>query len=367
MPDKSPQSAIEVHGLSELPSSLNCRGSPPTIRAGRVSSAFTSRHPARSTLRRCWEVTRVVGRIVRIQTTVSAGTRRRIPSRLPLAGRAWYSWKRNPSLAVVRRSRRHGRSADSRDGDLSFERRVARELAAVLRAVFCADEPGKFVRLCALPRTQRHGGRPAFSRAAAGTLESRRDAARRCCLSLAASSTALCHDWSKGPILWPASTYTLTIDGKWPDAEGRPLKESVRKSFRAVAAEAGRPDPSNWKIEPPAAGSRNPLVVRFPKPLDRAMLERVLRVCPLGTGWSVAACRMNSPVRSKSPTKRRAGASRRETLGLPAVTLSWFPRSWKTGRGNSIRLPFEVDLNRPQPARPSSAVVQIEFTVRGRP
>jgi hypothetical protein len=171
----------------------------------------------------------------------------------------------------------------------------------------------------------------------------------------------------QGPILVAGRTYTLCIDGKWPDAEGRPLKESVRKSFRAVAAEDGRPDPSSWKIESPAAGSCDPLVVRFPKPLDRAMLERVLRVCPLGAG-------------------RETVATLNELVGAVAVAdeetrWSFTPHdAWSAGRyalvvstiledraGNSIRLPFEVDLNRPQPARPTSAVVQIEFTVRARP
>jgi hypothetical protein len=35
--------------------------------------------------------------------------------------------------------------------------------------------------------------------------------------------------------------------------------------------------------------------------------------------------------------------------------------------GNSIGRPFEVDLNRPQPAQTASAFVQIEFNVRERP
>jgi hypothetical protein len=171
----------------------------------------------------------------------------------------------------------------------------------------------------------------------------------------------------EGPILTAGRTYTLTIDGKWPDAQGRPLKESVHKSFRAVSAEATQPDPHRWKIEPPAAGSRDPLVVHFPKPLDRAMLERVLRVCRLGSGGESAA-------------------AQNELAGVVEVAdeetrWSFTPRDrWPAGRyalvvstvledraGNSIRLPFEVDLNRTQPARPSSAVVHIEFTVRGRP
>ena len=37
-------------------------------------------------------------------------------------------------------------------------------------------------------------------------------------------------------------------------------------------------DPAQWKIEPPPAGGNAVLVVRFPTPLDRAMLERVMWV-----------------------------------------------------------------------------------------
>jgi hypothetical protein len=168
----------------------------------------------------------------------------------------------------------------------------------------------------------------------------------------------------QGPILVAGRTYSLSIDGKWPDAAGRPLKEPVRKSFRAVAAEADRPDPSTWKIESPTVGSRGRLVVRFPKPLDRAMLERVLRVCPLA---------------ESAVTKNELAGG--VEVADEETRWSFTPRDpWSAGRyalvvstiledraGNSIRLPFEVDLNRPQPTRPSSAVVQIEFTVRARP
>jgi hypothetical protein len=171
----------------------------------------------------------------------------------------------------------------------------------------------------------------------------------------------------EGTILTAGHSYTLTIDGKWPDADGRPLKESARKSFRAVAADAARPDPGTWKIEPPAAGSRDPFVVRFPKPLDRAMLERVLRVCPLGSG-GVSAAAQNELAGAvevvDQETRWSFTPSERWSAGRYALVVSTI---LEDRAGNSIRLPFEVDLNRPQPAKPSSAVVQIEFTVRGRP
>src|SRR5262249_22750968 len=81
-----------------------------------------------------------------------------------------------------------------------------------------------------------------------------------------------------GPVLEEGKDYTLVIETNWIDADGNPLKESFRKSFRA-----GPPDDNpiylkKWKLEPPAAGSLNPLRVIFPKPLDHALLERVIVV-----------------------------------------------------------------------------------------
>jgi hypothetical protein len=35
--------------------------------------------------------------------------------------------------------------------------------------------------------------------------------------------------------------------------------------------------------------------------------------------------------------------------------------------GNSVRLPFEVDLNRPRAVKPTGANVEVEFTVGRKP
>jgi hypothetical protein len=170
-----------------------------------------------------------------------------------------------------------------------------------------------------------------------------------------------------GPILSAGRSYTLTVDAKWPDAEGRPLKDSARKAFRAVKADATQPDPRSWKIEPPRAGSRESLSVRFRKPLDQAMLQHMLRVLYLG------AARGPTPVRTEV-----VGAVR---IADEEKLWTFEPRDpWPSGRyalaastkledaaGNSIGRPFEVDLNRSQPAKRAAAAVQIEFHVRERP
>jgi hypothetical protein len=82
----------------------------------------------------------------------------------------------------------------------------------------------------------------------------------------------------QGPILVRGKSYTFLISRKLLDAEGNPLREEYRKSFRVDPPDTQPPDPKRWKIMPPDAGSTEPLSITFDEPLDRAMLERVLCV-----------------------------------------------------------------------------------------
>src|SRR5581483_747984 len=59
-----------------------------------------------------------------------------------------------------------------------------------------------------------------------------------------------------GPVLEEGKSYTLVIDRDWKDAEGEALKESFKKTFRAVAADETPPEPKTWRLEAPAAGGR---------------------------------------------------------------------------------------------------------------
>jgi hypothetical protein len=132
----------------------------------------------------------------------------------------------------------------------------------------------------------------------------------------------------------------LIVDSKWPDAQGRPLREGLRKTFHVVAADRTQPDPHRWEIRAPFAGSRDPVVVTFPKPLDYGMLHRVLGV---------------------ASTREGAGGETQSILGDVRVSeqekrWSFQPHeAWKTGHyqlmvsgaledpaGNSIDRPFEV-------------------------
>jgi hypothetical protein len=72
--------------------------------------------------------------------------------------------------------------------------------------------------------------------------------------------------------------YTLVVDHEWRDGAGLPLKETFQRTFRAGPADMRPLDPARWRFKEPGAGSREPLTVTFPEPLDHGLLMRALGV-----------------------------------------------------------------------------------------
>jgi hypothetical protein len=159
-----------------------------------------------------------------------------------------------------------------------------------------------------------------------------------------------------GPALVEGKQYTLVIDRGWEDASGNALKETYRKAFRVTAPQYTPPDPKEWKIEAPAADAVGPLTVCFRRPLDHALLERLLWV---------------------------TGANGKRVPGTVAVIdeetrWQFTPRQpWRAGRydlvvdtsledlaGNSVGRPFEVDLFRPIERTIKTKTVRRSFEVK---
>jgi hypothetical protein len=63
-----------------------------------------------------------------------------------------------------------------------------------------------------------------------------------------------------------------------PTARRARFAADFRREYRVVPAIERPLDPAAWRITPPAAGSRDPLVVEFPWPLDRGLAQRTLGV-----------------------------------------------------------------------------------------
>ena len=81
-----------------------------------------------------------------------------------------------------------------------------------------------------------------------------------------------------GPPIAEGKQYTLLVDRRWQDARGVPLAEDFRKAFRGGPADRTPPDPKTWRVTAPKAGSSADLVIDFPKPMDFALLQRMIEV-----------------------------------------------------------------------------------------
>jgi hypothetical protein len=85
-----------------------------------------------------------------------------------------------------------------------------------------------------------------------------------------------------GRPLRAGSKYTLIIRKEWLDAEGTPLRSEFRHDFRVSRADERALRTADWRIVPPAPGSRDALAITFPKPLDRGLLQRTIAVARNG-------------------------------------------------------------------------------------
>jgi hypothetical protein len=155
-----------------------------------------------------------------------------------------------------------------------------------------------------------------------------------------------------GPPLVAGRRYTLVVDPAWKDADGAPLSAGFGKDFAVGPAVRLPVLPGEWRLTPPQAGTRQPLVVAFPRPLDAALLQHALAV------------------KAGAPIEGVVAVSDQETRW--AFTPA---QPWQAGRytltvdawledlaGNRVGRVFDVDTSRPAPAPTPLA---LSFTVAG--
>jgi hypothetical protein len=71
---------------------------------------------------------------------------------------------------------------------------------------------------------------------------------------------------------------TIVVKKQWPDAHGVPLASEFRHRYRVGPPDEGALHTAEWRIAPPSAGTREPVTVTFPRPLDYGLLQRSLTV-----------------------------------------------------------------------------------------
>ncbi|VTS02157.1 Uncharacterized protein OS=Singulisphaera acidiphila (strain ATCC BAA-1392 / DSM 18658 / VKM B-2454 / MOB10) GN=Sinac_5380 PE=4 SV=1 [Gemmata massiliana] len=159
-----------------------------------------------------------------------------------------------------------------------------------------------------------------------------------------------------GPILEEGHRYTFEVDANWLDLDGRPLTAAHKKTFDVLAPDDQPVWPEDWSIVAPRARSDAPLVVKLAKPLDRALLGRMLWVT-------------DSDGKNVEGTLTVGGGERVVTF---APKNPWARGGYKLVAdarledvcGNRVGEPFELDVLKPIPLRPVTKIAERPFTVK---
>jgi hypothetical protein len=160
---------------------------------------------------------------------------------------------------------------------------------------------------------------------------------------------------SMGPPIVDGRRYTLVIDGDWPDATGLPMTGTFRKVFRGGPAVREPPDPKSWKVAAPAANSRDALVVSFGRPMNYALLQRMLKVS--GPRGEVAG----------AIGVEREESEWRFTPGSPWAAGQYkliIDTSLEDLAGNKIGQPFDIDVFDRVTERITTTATSVVFEIR---
>jgi hypothetical protein len=137
-----------------------------------------------------------------------------------------------------------------------------------------------------------------------------------------------------GRALVPGHRFTLAVDPKWRDANSQPLASAFQHTFSVGPADMAPLRLEDWRIQAPLKGTRDPVIVTFPKPLDHGLLQRAL-------GVAAGSTALDGDI--------TIGAGETEWRFTPKD--AWTPRRYdlvvlsilEDPMGNKIGRPFDVD------------------------
>ena len=157
----------------------------------------------------------------------------------------------------------------------------------------------------------------------------------------------------RGRALVAGRRYSIEVAQEWRDAAGRPLVASFRREFAAGPAIEQPMRVEDWRPASVRAATRDPLVVTFPWPIDRALAERSLSVS-MADGTAIAgqgSVRDGDLQWSFTPASAWTAGEYR----LSALPVLEDPS------GNQIGRAFEVDMKKDAP--PVEAKRSLAFRV----
>ena len=154
-----------------------------------------------------------------------------------------------------------------------------------------------------------------------------------------------------GPALAEGKTYALKINSSWLDATGTPLKKSFEKRFRVIGPDREAPKLAEWEMAAPKAGTRGPLKVTFPDPMDHALALRMIVVEGID-----GEARLSEGERVWMFTPQEPWEAGRHKLQVQTTIEDL--------AGNNIGKPFEVDLFSGVEKRVVREVVERIFEVK---
>lgn len=159
-----------------------------------------------------------------------------------------------------------------------------------------------------------------------------------------------------GPVLLPNRKYTLAVD-KLLDARGEPLGGAFQKAFKTTAVVRTAIDVRDWTVQAPEPGTRQPLKVTFPRPLDRALLSKFLSLTTASGAVIEGEAAIGAKEQAWSFTPAKVWAS-----GDYLLTAD---ERLEDLAGNTMLRPFDLDLKAP-PMKPLPRSISIRISSKSR-
>ena len=159
-----------------------------------------------------------------------------------------------------------------------------------------------------------------------------------------------------GRSLEPGKRYTLVVRRQWRDSNGLPLKDDFKREFRVGPPDERPLDVAAWKIVPPLAGSREPLLVTFDEALDHGLLLRALGVTGANGKFIDGDVKIDAAESRWSFTPQAAW--RQGTYHLTALAML------EDLAGNRIGRAFEVDTFNRADSSPEPERTNVPFAVK---